>query len=370
VNVFFDDASFDVTPPSGLTASIFSPTNSSTVGANFTITATASVSPGAVTNVYFYVDNVLQGNDDTAPYSYSVVGASVGAHNLKVVAKADTGASVTSSVVNITVVTAATVTVDPTKTWNGYMVVFETPANGGAYVFDNGWGTADLRASFSGSTLTLSPNTIADPAPFWYTPAGGPGSTGNKIMQALMYVETAALNGLTVTFAGKCITNNMTTNGVFVGPANADGNGWTCVAFIKEFTMPGYNLVNSTTTAVTNGSTFSISLNTVSDPNRLVQYGFQTVGPCVWPTDPVLATYGNVQIGPVASSPTIVASKSGSNISMSFPTQTGYAYTVQYRTNLSVGAWSTLTTTNGTGANAVVTDSLGGAQRFYRVSVE
>src|SRR6266850_3785947 len=52
-----------------------------------------------------------------------------------------------------------TVGVNPGASWLGYMNVFETPQHGGGFVFGSGWGTADLSASFSGSVLTLSPNT-------------------------------------------------------------------------------------------------------------------------------------------------------------------------------------------------------------------
>jgi hypothetical protein len=39
---------------------------------------------------------------------------------------------------------------------------------------------------------------------------------------------------------------------------------------------------------------FSISLATIADPTRHVQYGFETVGPDVWATD--VAPFGNVQV--------------------------------------------------------------------------
>ena len=65
---------------------------------------------------------------------------------------------------------AAIVTVDPSASWQGFMNVFELPSNGGGFVFGSGWGTADLTATFSGSVLTLGPNSIGDPSPFWYTP--------------------------------------------------------------------------------------------------------------------------------------------------------------------------------------------------------
>lgn len=85
---------------------------------------------------------------------------------------------------------ATTLTIDPSAAWNGFMNVFETAANGGGFIFGSGWGTADLQANFTGDILTLAPNTIGDPDPFWYVGGGGPGSPGNKIMDASMYLHT------------------------------------------------------------------------------------------------------------------------------------------------------------------------------------
>ena len=368
-SVAYDNIRVVVPATSPLAASITSPANSATVSTNFTINASASVLPGSVTNVAFYDGGTLLGNDTTAPYSFAATGISVGSHSLKVVAKANTGGSVTSSVVTVNVVADPYLfTVDPSKTWNGFMNVFETPQNGGGYVFGSPWGAADLRASYSGSTLTLSPNIIGDPAGFWYVNTGN-GSVGNKFMDASFYVEPAgSLPGVTVTFAGNVQANTL-VSGANTNPA---GNGWTCVAFIKDF-APDFSSSVVVTTPLTNGTVFSISLATINDPARHVQYGFETVGPCVWATDTSLAGYGNVQVGPLTSTPTTVTitpSLSGGNFALSFPTQTGFAYTVQYKTNLLSATWTTLTTTNGTGATAVVTSAVGTGNRFYRVSIQ
>ena len=333
---------------------------------DFDITASASVSPGAVTNVDFFDGNTLLGNLTAPPYVWPVTGASLGAHALKVVAKADTGASVTSAVVNITVSTEISVTVDPTKVWSGYMNVFENPANGGGFLWGSGWTTADLRASFCGSKLTLSPNTIGDPADYWYVTTNSP-SVGNKIMNANFYVEPAgSLPGQLVTFSGTVQADSLLT------ALNPAGQGWTVVAFIKDFT-PNYSGFIEATAPMVNGA-FNIQLQTSSDPANHVQYGFTVHGPCVWPTDPALASYGNVQIAlssPVApTAPTVTSSLSGGNLNLSFPTQPCHAYTVLYKTNLSDVAWSTLTITNGTGATAIVSSPATDGSRFYRLSVQ
>lgn len=88
---------------SPLAVSITSPADSAVVLSNFLIDATATVSPGTVTNVSFYDGANLLGNDTTSPYGYSVNSASLGAHALKAVAQDSTGNSATSSVVSITV---------------------------------------------------------------------------------------------------------------------------------------------------------------------------------------------------------------------------------------------------------------------------
>lgn len=182
---------------------------------------------------------------------------------------------------------ATTVTVDPAAAWNGFMNVFETPQHGGGYAFGSGWGTADLSATFSGSTLTLTPNTINDPSSYWYTPAGGPGAVGNKTMDANMYVEvTDGLSGDTVTFNGAVLSNTL------VGKTNAIGNGWTSVAFIKDF-APDYSSFVQSTVPLSPGA-FGVSLATLPGAGRHVQYGFETIGPDVWSTD--VGPYGSIQI--------------------------------------------------------------------------
>ena len=367
--VAFDNIGVVIPTTSPLTAAITSPANGSTVGTNFALTATASVLPGAVTNVYFYDGASLLGNDDTSPYSFNLVGASVGAHALKVIAKASTGGSVTSSVVNVSVVADPYLfTVDPSKILNGFMNYFETPQNGGGYAGGSGWIPADLRATYSGSALTLSPNTIGDPGAYWYNSTGN-NSVGNKIMDANMYAEPAgSLPGVTVTFTGTVLANTLVSD----SNTNPAGNGWTCVAFIKDF-APDFSSFVSVTTTLTNGTVFSISLPTINNPARHVQYGFETIGPCVWAADTALPGYGKVQIGPLVSTPTSVAitpSLSGGKLSLLFPTQTGFAYTVQCKTNLTDAAWTTLTVTNGTGSTAVVTNAASGASRFYRLSIQ
>ncbi|MBS0189561.1 MAG: PEP-CTERM sorting domain-containing protein [Phycisphaerales bacterium] len=169
---------------------------------------------------------------------------------------------------------AVVVNVDPSGPgYLGYMNVFELPSNGGGYVFGSPWGTPDLTATFDDGlhTLTLGANHINDPSPFWYTPSGGPGATGNKIMQANLYHEvTDSYSGQTVTFEGTVLSN--TFDSAHVGKL-----------FIRDFAADYSSSVD--TFIDMNVGNFSFSLNTLAGPGRHVQWGFQVTGPCVWVTD-------------------------------------------------------------------------------------
>lgn len=177
-----------------------------------------------------------------------------------------------------------TLYVDAGKTWNGYMNVFNLPEDGQAFVFGSTWGVADLRAAFSGSELTLSPNTIGDPNPFWYIGGGAPGNPGNKFMEANLYVEVNdnSLSDQLVTFTGTVTSTSLTV-------------AHDSVAFIKDF-APDYSSFTIQTVALEQG-TFTVSLQTAPGPGRHVQYGFQTTGENVWFTD--VAPFGQVKIAAI-----------------------------------------------------------------------
>lgn len=189
---------------------------------------------------------------------------------------------------------AATVNVgDSTAPWLGFMNVFELPSNGGGYVFSSGWGVADLVATFddANSKLTLSPNTIGDPDPFWYQGGGGPGQLGNKIMEANLYqqVDDGSLSGQLVTFEGTVLSNTFT-------------EAHETIIFIRDF-APDFSSFTESAIVATPGP-FSISLLTDADPTRHVQWGFQTRGENVWFTD--TEPFGNVMIATIPAPGTFV----------------------------------------------------------------
>ncbi|MEQ8850659.1 MAG: hypothetical protein RIB32_02640 [Phycisphaerales bacterium] len=168
---------------------------------------------------------------------------------------------------------AVNVSVDQSDAnWLGFMNVSELD---GTPVFGSPWGVSDLVATFDdpNETLTLSPNTIGDPDPFWYQGGGGPGAPGNKIMEANLYQEVldGSFAGQTVTFDGEILSNSFTS-------------AHESFIFIRDF-APDFSSVNETIIPITGPGAFSISLNTINDPARPVQWGFQTVGVNVWVTD-------------------------------------------------------------------------------------
>lgn len=175
---------------------------------------------------------------------------------------------------------AVDVTIDSATMTNGYMNVFDLPSNGGAYQFGSGWGVSDLSATFtSASSVTFAPNSINDPNSYWYTPSGGPGSTGNKIMEANLYAQPAdgTFTGQTINFSGdvSAFTLQSGTN------PNVD---YTFKAFIRDF-APDYSSVVEQSTTITGTGAFLVSLTALGDPTRHIQYGLQMRGPDVWITD-------------------------------------------------------------------------------------
>ncbi len=134
----YDNIGVIIPGPAPATVSITSPTNSQVVYSNFTISATASVNPGTVTNVNFYVDNNFVGKATNLPFAYIATGVSAGSHALKAVALDSNGNSATSSVVNITVTNA------PIPSFAAY-----EPFNYSSGALANG--TASTGAGFAGN---------------------------------------------------------------------------------------------------------------------------------------------------------------------------------------------------------------------------
>lgn len=73
----------------------------------------------------------------------------------------------------------------------------------------------------------------------------------------------------------------------------------------------------------------------------------------------------------IATQPTVTSELSGSTLNLSFPTEIGPKYVVEWKGALTNGAWNPLITNDGTGAPIIVPDSTQpDAQRFYRVRMQ
>lgn len=175
-----------------------------------------------------------------------------------------------------------TVGVDPSKTWIGYMNVFNNDAGAqGTYIFGQTWGFADLKSTFGPQTLTLQPNFNAyanslggsdlDRA-FWTDSTNGgvtAGPNGNKWMEASGFTETVDAS----------LKTNLTFSGAIQAFTLLNPN-YSATAFIKVLEPFGdWNTIVNETTALTSTGAFSVSadLSTVN-PGYMVQYGFAVNG--------------------------------------------------------------------------------------------
>lgn len=184
--------------------------------------------------------------------------------------------------------------IDPVTMANGFMNVYNLPApdGDGAFQFASEWGFADLTASFDGTELTLGPNTIGDVDQYWYQcpdgvdppDCGGPGAAGNKVMEANAYAEVldGSLAGQTVVFRFAVTANTLT-------------DAHVARAFVRDF-APDFSSVNEQTMEIQAPGLYEVTLQTIDDPTRPVQYGFQMVGENVWVTD--VAPFGTVIVTP------------------------------------------------------------------------
>ena len=150
----------------------------------------------------------------------------------------------------------------------GYANVFETIANGGAFVFGQGWGVADLKSVVDpgAGSVTIKPNfnTYADNPgdPFWIDPATG---LGNKQFEGNTYLENNTnLIGSELTFTGGVASNTLDPS-------------YVAIAFIKVFNAD-FSVLKFETTPLVAGQDFSVTYTNVEPEDTTIQYGYQVVG--------------------------------------------------------------------------------------------
>jgi hypothetical protein len=374
-------------------AQIISPAHGATVFTNFNIYASASVGAGSITKVEFYDGATLLGNVASAPYVFAVTGATPGSAALTAVAYDDSGTTATSSVVNVTIGTtssqsdalinvqflddsvnlaygggspnplpamigSAKVGGSVADTWN------EVTASLLAYSsYPNGLGTANpiplnyADGSASGVSMTVSTpgGTYCANAYNWgnsspFTTAGSPYSA---LMQTMMYAQSGQSG--TITLTGLAVGQAYDLYVYTAGDHGTKNGGFTVNGVTQNYVWGG-----NTTNLISGVSYLKFVALLPDNTGTLVV----NVGNASTETD-----LNGFQLLP-SPGPTMSASLSGGNINLSFLTQLGHSYTVQYKDNLTDVSWSTLSVTDGTGADVVVPDSTGNGQRFYRLSVQ
>lgn len=179
-----------------------------------------------------------------------------------------------------------TVTVDGSAEFLGFANVFETPANGGAYVFGSPWAVEDIKSvvDVGGNTVTLFPNfnTYGDNPndPFWVDQSTG---LGNKVFEGNTFNENNTnLIGEELTFEAEVQSFTL----------NPD---YEVKAFIKVFNAD-FSVLKEESIILTQTGNFSITYNDVEPEDTTVQYGFSVTGLNANPADE--GTLGNVVVGP------------------------------------------------------------------------
>ncbi|MDA0863331.1 MAG: T9SS type A sorting domain-containing protein [Bacteroidetes bacterium] len=98
---------------------------------------------------------------------------------------------------------------DPSANYVGFANVFQTPANGGGYVFGSPWGVSDLKTVVDpASSVTLQPNfnTYNAGDTFWTDPVT---LLGNKVFEANTYIQDNSLVGNRLRWRGLVTSNDL-----------------------------------------------------------------------------------------------------------------------------------------------------------------
>lgn len=155
---------------------------------------------------------------------------------------------------------------DPAAAYIGYANVFETPANGGGFVFGSPWGVSDLKTVVDPTaTVTLQPNfnTYDDNPtdPFWVDQATG---LGNKDFEGNTYVDDPSLAGQELIWTGFVQVNDLDPS-------------YAAEAFIKVFNAD-YSVLKIETAPLVAGEYFEVAYTNVEAPDTFVQYGWYVKG--------------------------------------------------------------------------------------------
>ena len=357
--VAYDNIGVQV-PPQSLIVSITTPADSDSVSTNFTIAATATVSPGSVTNVAFYDGATLLGNSTGYPYSINVSHASVGAHVLAAVARDSNGNSATSDVVNVTVAGLA----PPPPTYPTTNA--PTPI----------WPKSSVISAYNSSA------TYPNISPINWYPWGSTKSSGDyqiiggNIVKSYLGLGYAGVEvNPSYNLATALNLSKMTTMHVDV---------WTTANQMAiKVVSAAYNgaapevIYNAASGVITSNNWVSLDIPLSVFTNINPALNLAAIDQLLWIDNGDIAGTG-VQLGdfyidnvyfynntPIIQSTAI----SGTNFTLKVATQAGLSYVLQATPSLAPSAWTGIQTNTGTGKMMTFTTPITAANpvRFFRV---
>jgi hypothetical protein len=232
--MFFDAGASVPTQPANAAPTVSLTANSSalTAGASVTLTATASDNDGSVAKVEFFNGTTKLGESASAPYTYTWSNLAAGNYSLTAKATDNTGASTTSSAVNITVTNLPVATVSaPTFSPNG-----GTFTNSATVALSAASGTT-IRYTTDGSTPTSLSPTYTAPLTLVST----------KTVKAVAFssATNSTVASATFTIVSGTVTpptSGSSTKAVFVKTDTKTRGNWKGV-----YGGEGYNIIADTT---------------------------------------------------------------------------------------------------------------------------
>jgi regulation of enolase protein 1 (concanavalin A-like superfamily) len=248
------------TPP---TVSISAPATgaSYTAPATIAFSATAADTDGTVTRVDFYANGQLRGSDTTGPFTYTWSSVAAGTYSLTAVATDNTGATTTSSPVNVTVNAAnkpPTVSISSPATGASYTAPASITISATAADTDG----SVARVDFYANGQLLGPDTSS---PFSFVWSALAGTYSLTAVATDNTGATASSQAVTVTVA----IATLPTTVVFVAPVDYATNVTSCTV---ELRLSGTSVTSTPAAtrnlgkpAVVNGE-ISVDISTLVNP--------------------------------------------------------------------------------------------------------
>ncbi|HEV2692548.1 MAG TPA: hypothetical protein VG347_06590 [Verrucomicrobiae bacterium] len=277
----YDNIGVVVPGPTAATVAITSPTNTQVVFSPFTINATATVNPGTVTNVGFYVDNVFAGRATNSPFALIASGVSPGAHTLKAVALDSNGNAATSSVVNITVTNVAAPAFSAYESFNYPQgdLVNGTPSTGTGFAGNWSCGVnGSIVSGLSYPNLSAANNALQSSSTFQLESLSTVPSGIGTIWVSFIFNQAGDNGGNRDGF----VMEDSTGKGVMFAYQQFQATfGEPGITTVNGFTAVGSQLGNSTVTQTYNANNFYVVKLSYSGGalNGVSVYSNPTAGP-------------------------------------------------------------------------------------------